>query len=907
VSGAEAREPIDFFLPGPVYVREAVRREMLKPVVAHRSPEFRAVWDRLSRGLPPIFRTTRPCFTATGSSTLLMEASLVSLTRDAVLHLINGSFSERWSAVGRSLGRASDEISVPWGEAVTPELLRAALRRRRYEAVTVVHNETSTGVLTPIAELARVVREESDALLLVDTVSSLAAAPVETDAWDLDFVFAGVQKGIAAPPGLTVFTFSERAERRAEAIPHRGFYGDLLRYRDKQREGGPITTPAMAECRALALQLERVAAEGLEVRWRRHQALAARCASWAAARPRLRLGRGVRSPSVSCLRAPAGRGGARTGAARRGSRLHRRWRLRPVEAGDVSYRTHGRSGRGRSRTPARRAHSRDGRELLDGSHTDRRPARSVGSRDSPRRRRRGRQACSPPTGRGSPSCCRSSTRWSCAAHQGDAELLSRRPGCASSAGPASASTTSTSPRRPSAACWSSTRRPPTCLGHRAHLRAAAGAGAQPAGRRRLDEARRVGPQELRRRRAAGQDASASSASAASASRSRRARAPSRCGWWRSTRSSTPAQASRLEVEMLPLDDLLAAADVVTLHTPLTRETRNLLDAARIARLKPARWWSTAAAAASSTRRRCSAIEAGRIAGAAARRLRGGADAVARARPPPEGRGDAAHRRPDAGGAGAHRPRDGAHGARGARRRDAVGGRQSAVLARRPPRRAVPGLAERLGRLAGSLLGAPLTGLEVDLGASTSDLLAPVAVARSKGRWCRRSARRSTTSTPSGSRPAAASAWCAARAARRRTIRIWCGCERSATDRSELAELAGARRSATGEPRVVEYQGYRLEFEPRGRLLLLVTSPRRASAPSAPRSARCSAVMRGSGSTSPTSTLARKVTTGEALSVLRIDEPPTAEVPGRADSLALDAAVQSVHGDGRFAGPTARCR
>lgn len=307
MSGAEARELIDFFLPGPVYVREAVRREMLKPVVAHRSPEFRAVWDRLSRGLPPIFRTTRPCFTATGSSTLLMEASLVSLTRDAVLHLINGSFSERWSAVGRSLGRASDEISVPWGEAVTPELLRAALRRRRYEAVTVVHNETSTGVLTPIAELARVVREESDALLLVDTVSSLAAAPVETDAWDLDFVFAGVQKGIAAPPGLTVFTFSERAERRAEAIPHRGFYGDLLRYRDKQREGGPITTPAMAECRALALQLERVAAEGLEVRWRRHQALAARCASWAERHGlAFASAAGVRSPSVSCLRAPAG-------------------------------------------------------------------------------------------------------------------------------------------------------------------------------------------------------------------------------------------------------------------------------------------------------------------------------------------------------------------------------------------------------------------------------------------------------------------------------------------------------------------------------------------------------------------------------------------------------------------------
>ena len=302
-----AREPIDFFLPGPVYVREEVRREMTRPVVGHRSPEFRAVWNRISSSLPPVFRTARPCMTATGSSTLLMEAALVSLTGDAVLHLTSGAFSERWLTIGRSLGRSSDQVVVPWGDAVTSDLVRAALRRRRYEAVTIVHNETSTGVLQPLAELAAVVRDESDALVLVDAVSSLAAAPVETDAWGLDLVFAGVQKGIAAPPGLTVFTMSERAERRAAAIPHRGFYGDLLRYRDRQRAGGPITTPAIAECFALALQLERVLAEGIEARWRRHVRLQQRTAAWAAemglafaSSPQFR------SPTVSCLRAPCG-------------------------------------------------------------------------------------------------------------------------------------------------------------------------------------------------------------------------------------------------------------------------------------------------------------------------------------------------------------------------------------------------------------------------------------------------------------------------------------------------------------------------------------------------------------------------------------------------------------------------
>jgi len=304
---APRREAIRFFVPGPVYVLDEIRREMTRPVAAHRSAGFRRVWASISAALPPVFRTARACMTATGSATFLMEASLVSLTRDAVLHLTNGAFSERWRDVGRSLGRAADEIAVPWGEAVDPSLVRAALRRRRYDAVTMVHSETSTGVLNPIADLAAAVREESDALVLVDTVSSLAAAPVETDAWGLDFVFAGTQKGLAAPPGLGVFTFSPRAEKRAESIPHRGYYGDLLRYRDQQAAGGPISTPAVAECYALERQLEIVAAEGLEARWARHARLAASAAAWATTMGiAFAAAAGHRSPSVSCLCAPPG-------------------------------------------------------------------------------------------------------------------------------------------------------------------------------------------------------------------------------------------------------------------------------------------------------------------------------------------------------------------------------------------------------------------------------------------------------------------------------------------------------------------------------------------------------------------------------------------------------------------------
>jgi len=315
----EPVEPIRFFLAGPTYVPEDVREAMTAPVVAHRSAAFREVYARISRRLPPVFRTAGEVYVATGSSTLAMEAAVVSTVGERVLNLTNGAFSERWHEVCRSLGRDADRLELPWGEPVDPDLVREALRRRRYEAVTVVHNETSTGVLSPLAEVARAVREESDALVLVDAVSSLGGAPVETDAWGLDVVLAGSQKALAVPPGLALFTLSERAAERARARPHRGFYTDLLRYRDAHRRGGTITTPAVSVVWALDRQLARVEAEGIEARWARHEGLASRTAHWVEGRVEGRVERrveaggatfasaaGARSPTVSCLRPPEG-------------------------------------------------------------------------------------------------------------------------------------------------------------------------------------------------------------------------------------------------------------------------------------------------------------------------------------------------------------------------------------------------------------------------------------------------------------------------------------------------------------------------------------------------------------------------------------------------------------------------
>ncbi len=314
-------ESIDFFLTGPTHVRRDVLETLSRPVVGHRSQAFAELYASLAPRLRRVVRTAGDVLLATSSSTLVMESAVRSTVSGAVLNLTCGAFSERWHQISDLVGVEADRVSVPWGRAVEPELVREALRRKRYDAVTVVHNETSTGVMNPIEEIAKTVRAESDALLLVDAVSSLGGAPVETDAWGIDVVLAGVQKALALPPGLTVFTFSDRAAERAAAVPHRGFYTDLARYRDKHRAGGTITTPAVSLVYALDRQLDVILEEGVEARWERHRELMLHTAAWAerngfehVAAPE------CRSWTVSCLKPPAGVEPARlrAGLARRG-------------------------------------------------------------------------------------------------------------------------------------------------------------------------------------------------------------------------------------------------------------------------------------------------------------------------------------------------------------------------------------------------------------------------------------------------------------------------------------------------------------------------------------------------------------------------------------------------------------
>ena len=304
-----------FFLPGPTEVHADVLAAMTRPMIGHRGKAMEELLAGLQPGLRALFRTERLVYIATASATGMMEGAVRNGVRRRVLSLVNGAFSSRFHQIARACGFEASALEVPLGSVHTPEMLAEALRAGEYDAVTVVHSETSTGALNPIADLARVTHDAGDVVLLVDSVTGIAGAPVETDAWTLDFVLTGSQKALALPPGLAFGVAQPNILERARANPARGVYFDFVEFEKGFAKNQTPNTPALSLFFALAVQLERIALEGVEARWARHAAMARRTWEWvdemtARGVPLSVLApEGARSPTVTCITLPDGRTG----------------------------------------------------------------------------------------------------------------------------------------------------------------------------------------------------------------------------------------------------------------------------------------------------------------------------------------------------------------------------------------------------------------------------------------------------------------------------------------------------------------------------------------------------------------------------------------------------------------------
>ena len=291
------------FIPGPVEVIEENLQRMATPMIGHRSKDFEAPYARLQPKLQQLFATTAPVYIATSSSTGLWEASVRCLVRNKCLVGMQGAFSDRWHNVAEVNGKDADKLRVEWGQAITPDMVDAALSKGGYDAFLLVHNETSTGVMNPLEEIAELMRRKySDMMFVIDAVSSLAAVPIDVDRLGIDMLLAGTQKAIGLPPGIAVGHLSARGMERAVSMTNRGYYFDLVEMHKYHLKNQTHTTPSISHIFALDHQMDRMLEEGLANRYARHRKMALYTRAWAMTHFELFAPLEYASESLTCIR-----------------------------------------------------------------------------------------------------------------------------------------------------------------------------------------------------------------------------------------------------------------------------------------------------------------------------------------------------------------------------------------------------------------------------------------------------------------------------------------------------------------------------------------------------------------------------------------------------------------------------
>lgn len=300
-------------LPGPTPVASRVLQAMSRNVVNHRSKIFGEIITETTQLMSEVFQTKNKSFIITGSGTSAMEAALANTIQpgDTTLHVVGGKFGQRFQQIAEQFGANAKTLDITWGTAVTPEQVKKELEADpKIKLVTVIHNETSTGVAAPIKEIAAVVKQFDDVLFIVDTVSSLAGDEVNVDEWGIDICVTGSQKCMAAPPGLAAITLSDKAWKVIDAIESTPtYYLDLK----KIRKSGNLTptqtpyTPSVSLMYAMHEALLMTKEEGLDNRVRRHQ-LAAKASRNAVKALGLELfaDEAVSSTTVTAVKLPEG-------------------------------------------------------------------------------------------------------------------------------------------------------------------------------------------------------------------------------------------------------------------------------------------------------------------------------------------------------------------------------------------------------------------------------------------------------------------------------------------------------------------------------------------------------------------------------------------------------------------------
>ncbi len=271
------------FIPGPTEVAPEVLAKLATPMIGHRTKEASALQREISDKLRKVMYTQNPIILSTSSGSGLMEGSIRSLTAKRAIVFSVGAFGNRWYRMAEVNNVPADKHEAEWGKPTTAEVVDQYLSTGKYDVMTVTHNETSTGVMNPLEEIAEVRKKYPDVLWLVDTVSSMGGVKIDVDGLGIDVCIASTQKALALPPGMAVCSVTKKALEHGKQVKYRGWYLDLVELYKyiETKDHQYSATPSLPHMFAMNYQLDRILAEGLEKRYARHREMAEYTRAWA--------------------------------------------------------------------------------------------------------------------------------------------------------------------------------------------------------------------------------------------------------------------------------------------------------------------------------------------------------------------------------------------------------------------------------------------------------------------------------------------------------------------------------------------------------------------------------------------------------------------------------------------------
>jgi len=273
---------VKLHIPGPVEVSEKTYKAFCAPMIGHRGQVYKDLVAKIQPQLQQLLYTKQLVYLSTSSAWGVMEGAIRNLVSKKVLNCMCGAFSDKWLDVSKRCGKNAEGLQAEWGSPIRAEAVDKKLATGEFDVLTLIHNETSTGTMSPLAEIAALKKKYPDVLFIVDAVSSLTALPIKFDELGIDVLLAGTQKAFAMPPGFAVFACSPAALAKAATIKDRGYYFDFVEFQKNAEQSMTPSTPSISHTYALSSQLDEFFAEGLENRYARHKKTNQMTRDWAA-------------------------------------------------------------------------------------------------------------------------------------------------------------------------------------------------------------------------------------------------------------------------------------------------------------------------------------------------------------------------------------------------------------------------------------------------------------------------------------------------------------------------------------------------------------------------------------------------------------------------------------------------